>query len=586
MEPVSDTPEEGPEEKGPAPVVNPTVRPARTRAAGTAKKAAAKKAPAKKAPAAKKTVAKKAPESKAPAKKAPAKAAAKNAPAKKAPAKAVVKKAPARKAPAKAAAKKAPAKKAPAKKAIPRKAPAKAPATKAPTATATATKAPAAQASRVKAPSVETNTVKPVAEKVAPETVSAKPAATRNRSRSTGATRMAMCASVTQEMINELLPFVVGAGISMDPLETSVSLPGMGEVPVRLGLTVVGVNCALNPDDEGRVRIFVSANGEVSTGDAGAPDRPAASGDAGSDASTPLGVAGMAMPLIPAAPIPVLGEALVAPFVDVAPNGVISVGLDLREAVFVSVTTDQAAPVPEGVDAQVWPGVVAMFGLLLGGVGESLFMSLGEHVGTASIELDPGIGAMLLDLGVRPGPAHVSVSSGLLTVGLAADASVRGAALPVPIAGKRVGMGLASSVVDLITHQLLLRAAGDLPLPFELEVSLGEQSVGGRVRNTRLLPESFPDLRSSLRTEVRTRLLRGQLELSVQSAWLELPSVLPSFVNRLSKRVGDMAALAPLKVKFPAVVQVPLPDMDDTIGVQIDDLRVTTDGIGLVASLA
>ncbi|MGB6058749.1 MAG: hypothetical protein WBF71_10825 [Microthrixaceae bacterium] len=392
-------------------------------------------------------------------------------------------------------------------------------------------------------------------------------------------------------MINELLPFVVGAGMAIDPLETAVSLPGVGEVPVRLGLTVVSVRCELRSEDGGRVRVFVSADGEVSAGasvdgsvtPATGGSRPASTD---SNGSAPTGLAGMSIPVMPPAPIPVLGEALVSPFIEVRPNGVISLGLDLREAVLIGITTDKDAAIPEGVDAAVWPGIVAMFGLLLAGVSESLFAALGEHVGTTGLDLDPDVGSMLLDLGVKPGSARISVSSGLLSIGLEASESVRGSALPVPIAGKRVGLGLASSVVDLLTHQLLFRAAGDLPLPFELEVTLSEQAVGGRVRNTRLLPETFPDLRTSLRTEVRTRLLRGQLELSVQAAWLELPKMLPSFVNQLSKRVGELASLAPLRVKFPAVVQVPLPDLDDTIGVQIDDLRVTTDGIGLVASLA
>ncbi|HTN99116.1 MAG TPA: hypothetical protein VL068_00455, partial [Microthrixaceae bacterium] len=224
-------------------------------------------------------------------------------------------------------------------------------------------------------------------------------------------------------MINELLPFVVGAGISIDPLETSVSLPGMGEVPVRLGLTVVGVRCELRSEDGGRIRIFVSADGEVSTG----PENRSDSGDE-SQGSVQNGQVpgGLTMPLLPPAPIPVLGEALVAPFIEVRPGGAVSLGLDLREAIFVSVTTDQTAPVPDGVDAQVWPGIVAMFGLLLAGVGESLFESLGEHVGTTGLDLDPQVGSMLLDLGVKPGPARISVSSGLLSVGLAADESVHG----------------------------------------------------------------------------------------------------------------------------------------------------------------
>ncbi|MGB3410796.1 MAG: hypothetical protein WBA45_06320 [Microthrixaceae bacterium] len=568
MEAVSDTPEDGSEVKGPAPVVNPTVRSSRKSVTGAAKNAPAKRAAAK-TPAARKAAAKR-PAAKKAAAKAPAakKAAAKKVAAKSPAAKKAAAKAPV-KSPKKAAAKKTAAKKAPAKK----------PAVTSPVAKVAAEEAPT-QTKSTPTGRVETGRAK-----------TGRAEGGSARAKDSGSPRMAMCASVTEEMINELLPFVVGAGMAIDPLETTVSLPGVGEVPVRLGLTVVNVRCELRSEDGGRVRVFVSADGEVSAGasvDGAVSPVPDGSGTISPDSngSAPVGVTGMSIPAIPPAPIPVLGEALVSPFIEVRPNGVISLGLDLREAVLVALTTDQGAAIPEGVDAQVWPGIVAMFGLLLGGVGESLFAALGEHVGTTGLDLDPEVGTMLLDLGVKPGSARVSVSSGLLSIGLAASESVRGSALPVPIAGKRVGFGLASSVVDLLTHQLLFRAAGDLPLPFELDVTLSEQAVGGRVRNTRLLPETFPDLRTSLRTEVRTRLLRGQLELSVQAAWLELPKMLPSFVNQLSKRVGELASLAPLRVKFPAVVQVPLPDMDDTIGVQIDDLRVTTDGIGLVASLA
>ena len=123
-------------------------------------------------------------------------------------------------------------------------------------------------------------------------------------------------------------------------------------------------------------------------------------------------------------------------------------------------------------------------------------------------------------------------------------------------------------------------------MPFELDVDLGEQQVAGRLRNARLLPDTFPDLRASLRTEVRTRLVRGRLELAVQAAWLELPPVLPSFVNQLSRRLGGLVALTPMKVRFPETIDVPMPDGETTLPIRIDDLQVTGDGLGIVLSLA
>jgi len=390
-----------------------------------------------------------------------------------------------------------------------------------------------------------------------------------------------MVASITEDMLNDVLLFVVGAGVPIEPINTPVALPGMGEVGIRLALTVTGATAQLRSEDDGRVRVIVSADGDVSTtstdyeGDdmeAGIGVPPAATGS-------------MAMPL-PPAPIPVRVEALARPFIELREDSSLWLGVDVRTAELVSLQTDASAPVPDGVDPAAWVGLTAMFGMLFGSLGDGLFASLGEQIGAVDMELDSEIGDMLTRLGVATGPASISVSSGLLSVGLLASDEVRGHALPVPIAGKRVGIGLASSVVDALSHLLILRAVGDTPLPFELEVDLGEQQVGGRLRNARVLPESFPDLRSALRTEVRTRLLRGRLELSVQAAWLELPPVVPSIFNTLSRRLGELVSLAPIRVRFPARIELAvIPDSTDTLPIVIDDLRVTTDGVGVVLSL-
>ncbi|MEI2640642.1 MAG: hypothetical protein V9F03_16845 [Microthrixaceae bacterium] len=510
-------------------------------------------------------------------------------PAKKAPAKkAVAKKAPVKKAAAKAT----PVKKAPVKKAVAKKAPAKkAPAKKAPVKKAAAKATPVKSSAPILEPQLDLTRQAPTAgtPPTAPNSPTAKPRLTTSKIRDvseyladkpiTGP--MAMVASLTQEMVNDLLPFLVGVGIPVDPLDTTISLPGMGDIEVTLGLTVTGVSAVLDSANGGRIKVIVAGAGEVATrtvdyaGDAVSAESPAVS---------PILSAASAM--LPSAPIPVIGEALVQPFMYLKDNGQIIVGLDLNQAEFVSIATDPNAPVPEGVEPAGWPGMLAMFGVLLGGIGGDLFAALSEHVGEAMVELDEEVGSVFVKLGGRPGPIALSVSSGLVTISVPADSSVKGAALPVPIAGKRIGVGLATSVVDHVAHIALERAAGELPLPFELKVSLDEQSVGGQIKNSRIFPESLPDLRGALRTEVRTRLLRGQLELSVQSAWIEMPSIVPSFVNQISKRLGGLVALAPFKVKFPALIPVPLPDGAGSLDVRIDDLRVTADGIGLVASLA
>jgi len=559
----SDTPEPVLGSKGPAPVTQASrakKTPARTT---VAKKAAAKKAPAKKA------AAKKAPAKKAAAKKAPAtKSPVKRAPAKKAAAK-------------KAPATKSPVKRAPAKKAAAKKAPAKtAAAEKSPGATPPAPTPPPAESRRRVTRADDLPPTPPLLSvPTGPDAEGTGSATTQQAPRTE---RWAICASITEDMLNDLMLFVVGGGVALEPLDTNVALPAMGDVGVRLALTVTGASFDLRADDAGRVRIVVTADGDVSTR---AADYDGDTTDAGIGTGAPT-VGGMAMPT-PPAPIPVRVEALVQPFIELRADHTVSLGLDVRSAELVSLQTDPDAPVPDGVDPAAWSGILSMFGMLFGALGDGLFESLGEHVGSVGRDLDPQVGSILAELGVAVGHADISVSSGLLSIGLPATAAVEGRAQPVPIAGKRVGLGLAASVVDSVAHRLVLQAIGDVPLPFELDVDLGEQFVGGRLRNARVLPSSFPDLRSSLRTQVRTRLLRGRLELSVQAAWVELPSALPSIFNQVSRRLGELVSLAPIRVRFPARVGLPvIPDSTDTIPVEVDDLRVTRDGVGLVVSLA
>ncbi len=383
--------------------------------------------------------------------------------------------------------------------------------------------------------------------------------------------RWAMCASVTQDLLNDLVLVAVGEGVPIEPLEQQLVLPGMGEVLLTLGLTITGGRLDLRSDDGGRARAIVTADGDVA---ARAADME------GDVDATPFG-----MPSSPA-PIPVRVEALVDPVLEVHEDLTVTVGLDLVGAELVSVSVDPDAPTPEGVDPDAWTAVTQMTNLLFGSMGGGLFASLGEHVGTIGTDLPADVGAVLADLGVAAGRADTSVSSGLLSFGLRAREGVVGRAEPVPVAGKRVGMALAGSVVDKVAQLLLALALDGLPMPFELEVDLGEQQVGGRLRQTRILSERFPDLRAAVRTEVRTRLVRGRLELTVQAAWLEMPSIVPSFVNDLSRRVGGVAAWAPLRLRFPSTLQLPLvPGTDDTLPVRVDDLRVTADGVGVVLAL-
>ena len=73
----------------------------------------------------------------------------------------------------------------------------------------------------------------------------------------------------------------------------------------------------------------------------------------------------------------------------------------------------------------------------------------------------------------------------------------------------------------------------------------------------------------------------------MSALWLLMPSIVPSFINSVNRRLGGLWSMAPLKFRFPATLQVPLvPGSDDTMGVRVDDLRVSPDGVGVALALA
>jgi hypothetical protein len=395
------------------------------------------------------------------------------------------------------------------------------------------------------------------------------------------ATRWAVCAAVTQEMLNDLVLFAVGEGVRLDPVETDVALPAMGDVRLKVALTITGGTFDLRPDDGGRVRVVVTAAGEVEAKAVGFE------GD-----SAP------ASPMLPSGPvpIPVRVEALVDPVVELRDDLTMQVGLAVQGGELVGVRVDPDAPTPDGVDPTTWGPMTQMIDMLFATMGEQLWAGLGEHVGVVGTDVGAEVGAVLNDLGVDVGRADVRVGSGLLTLGLPAKTGVVGRATPVPVSGRCVALSLAESGVHQLAALLIPLALGPRPMPFEIQVDLGDQKVEGTLRQSRVLSERVPDLRLSLRTDLRPRLVGGRLEVSLRAAWVELPSLFGGFgltgvINDVSRRVGELASLAPLRLRFPAVIQVPIgtrrPDgTPDTIGVRIEDLRVTSDGLGVVAGLA
>jgi len=383
--------------------------------------------------------------------------------------------------------------------------------------------------------------------------------------------RSALIASVTQELLNDVVLFAVGEGIPVEPLEQPVALPGMGEVDLSLALTVTGGRVDLRPDDGGRVRAVAFGVGVVEV-----RARTYTGEEAGADA--------LGLPQVPA-PIPVRVEALLDPVVDLRPDHTVTVGIDLATAELVSLLVDPDAEVPEGLDPDAWTSLTQMVQVLFHSMGSDLWAALGEHVGHLGAELGEDVGGLLQQLGVALGRAAVRVGSGTLTLAFAAGDHCSGRAEPVPVAGKRLGVGLCASGLDHLGRLLLERALGGTRLPFEIELDLGEQQLGGRLRNARVF-DRLPGLRPALRTEVRPRLLEGRLELALQAAWVELPAVVPSIVNDLSRRVGGLVSLVPARLRFPATIQLPvIPDSDDTLPIHVEELRVTSNGVGVSLSL-
>ncbi|RUP36120.1 MAG: hypothetical protein EKK60_15840, partial [Gordonia sp. (in: high G+C Gram-positive bacteria)] len=80
---------------------------------------------------------------------------------------------------------------------------------------------------------------------------------TRTSSGRAGSGRWALCAAVTEEMLNDLMVFAVGEGVSLDPVTTDVALPAMGDVRLKVVLTVTGGTFDLRADDGGRARVVV-----------------------------------------------------------------------------------------------------------------------------------------------------------------------------------------------------------------------------------------------------------------------------------------------------------------------------------------
>ena len=90
-----------------------------------------------------------------------------------------------------------------------------------------------------------------------------------------------------------------------------------------------------------------------------------------------------------------------------------------------------------------------------------------------------------------------------------------------------------------------------------------------------------------MHTDVSVKLRGGRLEVALASAWVELPSLVPSFVNDFNRRVGELWSMAPIRYRLPKRLEIPLGGSGGTpLGVNVDDLRVDASGIGVALVLA
>lgn len=388
-----------------------------------------------------------------------------------------------------------------------------------------------------------------------------------------GRRRWAVWAAVTEDLLNDIVAMGVGEGVSLEPVEHQINLPAMGEVTLGLALTVTGVRFECRGDDEGRARVTVSGQGEVSVrGSDYEGDRVS---------GTALG-----MPEVPA-PLPVKLVALCDPYVRVNDDHSVAFGLALRGAELLSLDVDRDGDAPDGVEPDAWAGMLQMTSMMFGSVGTELFAGLGEAVGTVGLDLGSDVGSVLVDLGVDFGEGDAHVSSGMLSIGLPATEAVRGRAIPVPISGHRAAISLATSGVDHLATRLLESALGDIPSPLELDIELEERRVAAGFRQPRVVSDRFPDIRSKVHTDVAVQLRGGRIEVSLASAWIELPALVPSFVNDLSRRMGELWSMAPLRYRLPKRLEFPLGgDGGTNLGVHVDELRVDSAGIGVALVLA
>jgi hypothetical protein len=238
----------------------------------------------------------------------------------------------------------------------------------------------------------------------------------------------------------------------------------------------------------------------------------------------------------------------------------------------------------EGIDGLPHDAVIQrqLSEMLFATIGGELFRALAERLGPVGLELGPERGRALLDLGVAPGPADITIQNGSMIVGLRGVEGLAGDAHSVDVEGARLGVGLASGALAAMVGRLVSDRYG-MDLPFEHDVDTAERHVGGRIRNARLLDGArVPDLRPGVRYTIRPQLEGDVIELTLREAWLEVPSVVPAAgsINRVNRWIGGVAARASLTVRVPARASLPVrPGSTAAMRVSVVGLVLDDDGV-------
>jgi hypothetical protein len=365
--------------------------------------------------------------------------------------------------------------------------------------------------------------------------------------------RWALSLTVPEPFLEELARAAVGDGIEVAAFRNVFQLPMKGPLELSVSMTITGVSFAMRAEHPDALLATVRANGRVEV----LGDSP--------------------MPVLPGV-ARVRGDVLVRPVVELRDDGGFVAVLDLPAGELVSMELEGIDGLEADADAQR-----QLSQMLFAAVGGELFEGLAANLGQVGIDLPAVDAAILGRMGVRPGPADLTVHDGRLVLGLPATDSVVGEAEEVAVRDSAVGVGLSATALEVLT---VAAAASQIPgvLPVEVDLETSARRVGARVRSTRLVGSPLlPDLRSSLRTTLRPRLVGGHIEVSLREAWVELPSPVPDVVNRFNRFMGGALSRAQLAVKLPSRVTLPVgTEADRHVTLAVTSLDVDAAGVSAV----